>query len=73
MPEIDSEWTTSKNPDDAKTYKLAARDGEYLISIGGKYVKVKVTGDAAPHSDPIIVGPDRAPFRQAATRPSIRD
>ncbi len=72
MPAIDSEWTTSDTPDGAKTYKLGARDDEYLISIGGKYVKVKVTGEAPKRPDPIIVEPDRAPFRQAATRSSAR-
>ncbi len=70
MPEIDSEWSPSDTPDAAKTYKLAARKDVYLISIGGKYVKVKVTGGEPERREPTIVEADRAAFRQLATRPS---
>lgn len=74
MPEfeIDSEWTLSDTADLAKTYKLEARDNVYVISVGGMYVKVRVTGAAPKRPDPILVEADEAPFRQLATRPSRR-
>ena len=73
MTAIDGEWTPEETPEKATTYKLTARDGEYLLKVGGGFVKVLVTGSAPIHVDPIIVEADRAPFRQAATRPIISD
>lgn len=69
MPELDQSWTTSAAVEDAATYSLEARDTPYLVSVDGRFLKVKVGKGHVERPEPIIVEADMAAFRQAAARP----